>query len=368
MRLTGVALVFLALGLAAGFFLPGLTGMASLACPLDSQESLTMDQTTLSQEITDYLNANFLASQGLSASVTGLTEYSKNFFVVDFEIMEGDTILEQGQIYATRDGESILLGEVFDLDEALPPLDESLAEPPVQTFAKSDQPKVELYVMSFCPYGQIAEETLSPVVDLLGESIDVETHFIHYDNYCGWGVKCQATAEDLELGYTEDASQRALYCLDADEEAPQYCGMHGIDEVNENLRQMCVMREYPDKFWSYLARINQGSAEDTEYCQIGDDACWQAAMAAEGIDLTAIETCLAENTQAFVESEKALMEANGVMGSPTLIINGTVYQGYRTPEDYKNAICSAFNTAPAACGQELGSTSSAAASDAGCGA
>ena len=361
MRLSGVALIFLAIGLAAGFFLPGLTGFASC-----SQETTTktVDQTLLSQDITDYLNDNFLDMQGLNVEILDFTDYTEDLYVVDFSIKEGEDVLQSGQLYAAKDGSAIVLGEVLKLDEPLPEYDVPEAEP--QEFAKSDRPKVELFVMSYCPYGQQAETNLYDVVDLLGESVDFEPHFIHYDNYCGWGVKCLATEDDLAMGYSENAAAKAEYCLDAENEVPEYCGMHGVDEVNENLRQMCVLQDYPEEFWSYVQHINQDSADDTDYCAIGDEACWQAALEAEGIEVSAIEACLAENAESFAASEKALAELKGANGSPTIIINGTSYNGARDPESFKIAICSAFNEMPEACSQELGS--SASASTGGCGA
>jgi hypothetical protein len=54
-----------------------------------------------------------------------------------------------------------------------------------------------------------------------------------------------------------------------------------------------------------------------------------------------------------------------VQSSPTLIINGQVYTGARTPEAYKEAVCSHFDTPPAECGTTL--SSQAATSSGGCG-
>jgi len=359
MRLSGVALVFLALGLAVGYFIPGLLGGNP-----SSQTTTNIDQTLLSDKITDYLNTNFLDSQGLSVEINDFTDYTDDLYVVDFEIMDGETVLQAGQLYAAKDGSAVVLGDVLKLDEPLPYADTTTPSEP-QSFAQTDRPTVELFIMSFCPYGQQAESNLYDVVDLLGESVDFEPHYILYDNYCGWGVKCQATQEELDMGYAEDAGARADYCFDAENDSPTYCSMHGIGELQEDLRQRCVLMDYPEKFWDYVKHINQDAADDTDYCAVGDDDCWQAAMEAEGIDVAGIEACIEENAQVFVETEKALAEEKGASGSPTILINGTNYTGSRDAESFKTAICSAFTTLPAACSEELGSTASVASGDCG---
>jgi hypothetical protein len=51
-----------------------------------------------------------------------------------------------------------------------------------------------------------------------------------------------------------------------------------------------------------------------------------------------------------------LNQIYGVGGSPTVVINGVNVGGFggsRTPETLKQAVCSAFNTPPAECEQEL---------------
>ncbi len=38
-----------------------------------------------------------------------------------------------------------------------------------------------------------------------------------------------------------------------------------------------------------------------------------------------------------------------IQGSPTLVINGVIYDGKRSTADYQKAICEAFKNPPAAC-------------------
>ena len=51
--------------------------------------------------------------------------------------------------------------------------DSTPEQTPSQEITKTDKPNVELFVMSFCPYGVQAETAMKPVVDLLGDSADI---------------------------------------------------------------------------------------------------------------------------------------------------------------------------------------------------
>ena len=43
---------------------------------------------------------------------------------------------------------------------------------------KSDKPEFQFYVMSFCPFGNDAEDVIKPVFDLLGKSADIRPQYI----------------------------------------------------------------------------------------------------------------------------------------------------------------------------------------------
>jgi hypothetical protein len=74
---------------------------------------------------------------------------------------------------------------------------------------KSDKPVVELFVMSYCPYGTQMEKGIIPVVETLGNKIDFKLKFVSYT-------------------------------------------MHGDKENQENLRQYCIDKDQFNKFTPYL--------------------------------------------------------------------------------------------------------------------
>lgn len=186
---------------------------------------------------------------------------------------------------------------------------------------KSDKPTVELFVMSYCPFGTQAEKGILPAVKVLGDKIDFKIRFVSYV-------------------------------------------MHGEKEVKENLNQYCIQKEQPDKYLKYLAcflndSIGQGSASAISSC-----------LTQTGIDTAKLDLCkTAADTQFNVmknfdektptskfDIDVALNDKYGVQGSPTLIINGDVSGAGRDSASYLAAICSAFNTVPSECQTQLSST------------
>jgi predicted DsbA family dithiol-disulfide isomerase len=92
------------------------------------------------------------------------------------------------------------------------------------------------------------------------------------------------------------------------------------------------------------------------------DTCWKTAAGKAGVDISKIQTCSSgADGLNLLKADDQLTEKYGVSGSPTLIINGAPYSGSRSSEAFKQAICSAFTTAPSECSQAL-STSGGAAS------
>jgi len=82
------------------------------------------------------------------------------------------------------------------------------------------QVEVDFYVMSYCPYGDIAEEALEPVYRVLKDNVNFNPKYIFYNNYQGGGP---------------------AYCIDAES---KYCSMHGVQEANQGIRELCVEKYF----------------------------------------------------------------------------------------------------------------------------
>ena len=155
-----------------------------------------------------------------------------------------------------------------------------------------DAPQLEVFVMSYCPYGLQMEKGVLPAYELLKNKANFKIRFVSYT-------------------------------------------MHGQKEEDENNRQICI-REETNKFWPYLE------------CFVGKGQGYESqCMEEAGINENEIENCMENRAEDYMAIDKALNEKYGVRGSPTSILDGKSISIYpRSPEEVKNAICNAFDENP----------------------
>ena len=218
-------------------------------------------------------------------------------------------------LYVTRDGKK-LIEQPIDLDQKTDTQNAS-AKTAAKTEAeqKNDVPTVDLFVMSYCPYGLQMERGILPVVEALGDKIKFNLKFVSYT-------------------------------------------LHGQKEVDENLNQYCIEKTQPTKLDAYLKCFWKKSAGTADVC-----------MKTVGINSAQIKTCVADATKQFSPTEKSFsINADdnakyGVQGSPTLVVNGTTVSSGRDSASILKAICSGFTTEPAECTKKLSVTAPSAGFD-----
>ncbi|MFH1501197.1 MAG: hypothetical protein ABIE22_04605 [archaeon] len=177
------------------------------------------------------------------------------------------------------------------------------AEP--QEVTKSDKPTVELFIMTHCPFGTQAEKGIIPAVEALGNDIDFKVRFVHYF-------------------------------------------MHGDEEEEESMRQLCIREEQPTKYMNYLKC----------FLEAGDSA---GCMSKNGVNAASVSSCMENKAADYYAADSALSQSYGVQGSPTLVINGGQADYYpRSPANALSVICSAFNTPSDACSEQLSTTGASA--------
>ncbi len=183
------------------------------------------------------------------------------------------------------------------------------------------KPRIDFFVMAYCPFGNQAEEAIAPVYyEALKNNATFIPHYIIYSNYAGGSP---------------------AYCV----ANGTLCSMHGIQEVHEDEREICVYKLYGIKSWFDFAL-----AMDNESNPSNSDAKWKSVAQSLGLDVNKIENCVKVNGTKYLEEEKALAEAVGASGSPTVFVGGNLYTGARTPKGYLDAICAEYSGAkPAGC-------------------
>lgn len=186
---------------------------------------------------------------------------------------------------------------------------------PYENIEKKEVPEVELFAMSYCPYGTQMEKAILPVQELLGDKANIQVKFVDYV-------------------------------------------MHGEKEIMENTRHYCIQNNQQNKFWNYLECF----LEDSE-----TDKCLQETE----IDQTKLESCVNEEIEKHnllngtgnyppYPLQTELNEEYGVEGSPTFVVNGETLDVSRTPEDVKEVVCAAFTEKPSECEQTLSTESPSA--------
>ena len=146
------------------------------------------------------------------------------------------------------------------------------------------KPQVELFVMSFCPFGVQAEEELLPFIAKYGEAVDFNLRFI--------ANLVEETAADKK----------------------KYTSLHGEPEVIENLRQIAISQLYPDRFFDYLL------------CRAKHlESAWTLCAEKVGLDIERVNQEIeSERTKALFEVDIQRSTALGIKSSPTLVIDGKV--------------------------------------------
>lgn len=307
----GVALVWVIVAAVIVALVAGFVGYSMGAS--SGPQVGSIDKATLGSTVEKYINDNLLSAsdkaQGLSylvvadeneslGSLTGYGVYA----------VQGSQKQQVALVYAGGGKMVIASGKALDLSKPLPAAPEQ-TQSPAKVAPKSDKPKVELFVMSYCPYGTQMEKAILPVVSALKDKIDFKLEFTHFT-------------------------------------------LHGEKEDTENFRQMCIREEQGAKFLPYIQCIldsnNVNAPKDQSTC-----------MKSLGIDENAVNSCIQNKAADYYAVDSALSEGYGVQGSPTLVINGTQVDSARSPSGVLSTICSAFNVAPSDCNTVLPSESAA---------
>lgn len=214
-------------------------------------------------------------------------------------------------ILATVMNPSPYAGKTLDLVITLKDIKE-----PYEDIEKTETPKAEIFVMSYCPYGTQMQKAVIPVQKLLGDKADIDIKFVDY-------------------------------------------AMHEKKEIEENTRQHCIQKDNPEKYWNYLE------------CFLNTSNSTQC-MSNTNLNPSKIENCITQTYKEYniIEEynnkstwkgnfppyplQSNLNEKYEVSGSPTFVLNGEKIDNMeRNAEAIKKAICQTFKEKPPECQETL---------------
>lgn len=285
-------------------------------CALGSKQTVLKPEEAKAKA-EKFINETLLGGQQTATLDNFTLDADTKMYKFDVVIPGNDKPIEA---YLTRDGktffpQSLKLEEIEQQaagqgDQAAPNEQKPAAAAP-----KSDKPAVELFVMSYCPYGTQIEKGIVPVVEKLGKAIDFKIKFVNY-------------------------------------------AMHEEREIKENLLQYCIDKEDNAKLLPYLKCFlkSDESAKCLAETKVNTDkvnACVKASD--EKFKVTAKYQDKANWGGQFppFDVHKSDNEKYGVQGSPTLVINGEQVETGRSSAELLKTICSAFNKVPEACSAKL---------------
>jgi len=189
------------------------------------------------------------------------------------------------------------------------------------------KPRLDYFVMAFCPYGNPAEEAANEVYKALGDKVEVVPHYILS---------------------TDGTSLQSL---------------HGAQEGSEDIRELCVLQQHDLKtFFDFTIGVNNACNANNA------DTCWTQVATNMGLDADAISSCesnqkftIASEQDSMIKQLKTLRQGSLVSpsASPTFLINGESYNGARDAESIKQAMCAQFTNRPAECGKAIANTAAA---------
>jgi 2-hydroxychromene-2-carboxylate isomerase len=161
--------------------------------------------------------------------------------------------------------------------------------------------KLEMFVMSQCPYGVQVESAVAPVKKQLGDKLEVSIHYI------GNGDKLSLQS------------------------------MHGPAEVKGDIAQLCVNKLAPAKTLDFIACQNKNPR--------AIDSNWKDCAKEVGVNQGKLSAC-AERDEGKTLLAASFEEAKkrGATGSPTIFLNGKPYEGGRKSRDFLRATCDTFSS------------------------
>jgi predicted DsbA family dithiol-disulfide isomerase len=156
--------------------------------------------------------------------------------------------------------------------------------------------RLDVFVMSQCPFGVLALDAMREVLDAFGDEIQLNVHYI------------------------------------ADRDGDGFRSLHGQPEVDENIRELCAIKHFGKnrKYMDYIWCRNQDIRS----------ADWQKCTGANGVATATLERCATgpEGVELLAADIK-IGQQLGIEASPSWLVNNRVQFSGITPADVQRNIC-----------------------------
>jgi thioredoxin 1 len=190
--------------------------------------------------------------------------------------------------------------------------------------SKSEQPLLQAFVVSRCPFGLQMQRIMADII--------------------------------MESGET-DRYLKVRYIGSVDEKNNTIRAMHGEVEAQENLLQICIREEQPERYWDYLR------------CYMKEGKTAECLTSAQ-IDVDELNACTNTSSRglAYAREDFELAGEFKITGSPTMLMNNEIVKesnfatnttNARSPQAVKELLCCGFIKEPSFCSMRLNESRSA---------
>ena len=225
--------------------------------------------------------------------------------IYEFEIsMDSETNPEETPMkyisYITKDGEILFISGVkLNAKENEGETKGTTAKKVTcEEVTKVEEPMLTAFVVSQCPYGVQAQRLFYKTITDLPE-----------------------LASALEVKYIGEVKDGKM------------TAMHGDEEAQENLKQICIREEQPNLYWPYVScYMKEGKSDE--------------CLTSTGVNTNTLKVCTDDATKGLAYAQKDFDLANkfNVQDSPALLINNNDIVsefdfGGRVPDAIKKIVC-----------------------------
>ncbi len=297
--------------LIVAILLAGVAIFVSLHKCSFSHNLKVMDSKEVSQKVINYLNNDMFGGR-VKVDFIGVSR-EDNLYKITVKIQG-----KKYDLYATLNGK-YFYPERINLEKSSTQANKrnSNGKKSCADIKKSDKPLMQAFVVSHCPFGLQMQRILVEI----------------------W-KKDPSLMNNVKERYIGLVSNGKI------------SSMHGTEEAQENLKQICIREEQSSKYWPYIS------------CYIKDgngDKCLKET----NIDENKLNSCEKDLSRGlkYAKEDFALGEKYQISGSPTLILNGEKVSefdfGGRTAEAVKELLCCGFKNEPKVCSTKLNAATAA---------
>jgi len=289
----------------AFFWILGFLGISLLTKGFYLYTLFQGDVKSVGKKAVDFINQSYLIGSSDKVSLKEVKKLSSGVYEVKMNF-KGREITS----YVSPDGKMFFpQGQEMKIEKKAASSQNQTPKKTCKDLKKRESPLLEAFVVSKCPFGLQMERILNEVV----KNIPQLKKYIKVE-YIG------------ELKGNEIVS------------------MHGKEEAEENLRQICIREEQKEKFWNYIScHIKKGEVEK----------CLKSAK----IDEKKIKECMGKRGLSYAKKDFENQKKYNITGSPTLLLNSERVSefdfGGRSAEAVKTLLCCGFKKKPDFCSTHL---------------